>query len=303
MCWPTNSGLRLSALMVDSQKLDEVLTAYGQYFFLTILRCRMQFLENLMGNSANGRRTDLTGRFMDQNKCAEEWERTSNFRAPFTMYLCRLYLAFYFDDDDLAEDMSSRLPQIIAEGPGPWLPSRILFQGLVAFRLARKKKRKWKYLRQGRKCVAWMEKRVAMECINCPHYLALLLAEQQRVINGKSDWKFVQKKYDEAILLSGRLGFLNIQALSNDLAGQFFLEDVGDKDWAKTYLSRSIELYIQWEANGKATYMTEKYSDILQENDSASAFQSQMNIGTHLLSRSHLASISFGSSKRSSGDI
>jgi hypothetical protein len=94
--------------------------------------------------------------------------------------------------------------------------------------------------------------------VNCHHIVALLRAEQVSVCC--NDPVVVQREYDEAIKRAGKLGFKHNQALANEKAGVYFLEQK-DEEWASIYLTRAWEIYGRWGARGKVRQMELKYGD------------------------------------------
>lgn len=111
-----------------------------------------------------------------------------------------------------------------------------------------------------------MQKWVRKGVINCRHMILLLQAETLSA--SSADSEVVRKSFDNAITMAGKLGFLHNQALGNERAGVYFLEQ-GDNVWASTYLSRARKLFREWGALAKLDQMDLKYR-YLFESESAS---------------------------------
>jgi hypothetical protein len=142
-----------------------------------------------------------------------------------------------------------------------WVPYRYFFQGLTAlslFKVAGKRK----YRKRGTAIVRRMEKWVSQGVINCQHMLLLLRAE---ALSGSAAAKSVDvaRAFDDAIAMAGKLGFLHNQALANERAGVYFLEQ-GDCMWASTYLTRARECFSEWGAKAKVEQMNVRYKDLFQ---------------------------------------
>jgi histidine kinase len=256
-----HSGLELGPIKKDMMGFMEILEDYHQSYFLAMYRTQVQFVLNLTDQSADP--TILTGAVMDQDEYLTKWSNTQNPLPLDLLCLNRVFLAYLFDDLHLASEMASKLSSPFKAGRKFMLAPRLLFEGLVAFGLARATGgRRRRYQRQGKKILHRLEQFVRDGSVNCCHMMLLLRAELASLTCSK-DTKKVRFAYDEAIAAAGRLGFTNHQAVGNERAGVYFLEQKHDRDWASTYLTRACELFDQWGANAKVKQMEEKYSDLV----------------------------------------
>lgn len=250
-------GLRLDPLKQDMMRFVEVMEGYGQGYFLALYLPRVQLVLNLMDMSENP--VVLTGEVMDQEECLAAWTESENKGALQGLSFCRMLLAYYFDDLQLAEEMSAKQVSPMELGFGPWLPPRTMFQGLIAFALFKATGRR-KYRKQGCNFLRKLDAFFAGGNVNCHHMVALLRAEEASVCC--KDPVVVQREYDTAIKCAGKLGFKHNQALGNERAGVYFLEQE-DEEWASTYLTRAWEIYARWGARAKVRQMEEKYGDLV----------------------------------------
>lgn len=279
--------------MVDVMRLQEVLRAYHQTLSLSILQCEGQTYLNLMGQSEDPLK--LTGELFRAEKEIKQWTKTGNTRAMFHFYSCQLDLAYYFDDLELAKDMASRLQIGIKDqtGPGVWVPSRLMFHGLVMFAVYRKEKQR-SYLRKAKRIVKICENLAARGCVNMPPYVSLLRAEQAATIDPNDIGK-VQKAFDLSIVIAGRAGILNIRALSNELAFKFFLDR--DPLTAKSYFKQALDLYAEWGAKAKVHQLLRKHGHVLgstREESFISACSAETSRGSNgrVLARPRFGSLS-----------
>lgn len=251
-------GLHLRPLQEDIRETMEMLTDYSQHFHFSILQPLAQLVLNLRGENANP--LILTGEYMDQDDCVSEWTGLGHERALNQCHYSRMYLAYMFNDYDLAGAVSEKLMPFKRLGPVCWLPPRLLFEGLVAFALAQKGSSKRRNLRHGRSLLAKLEDYVRQGNVNCHHMLMLLRAELVAVTGANP-----KKDYDLAISAAGRLGFLQMQALANERAGIFFL-DHPESEHAEIYISRALDLYSQWGAIAKVKQMKRRYSHVIDQS-------------------------------------
>jgi predicted ATPase len=141
-------GLQLDPIQKDMERFAEVLADYGQTRFLAFYQTQMQFILNLMGQSDDP--TTLTGEGMNQEEYFQMCTMAKNQRALQHFHLVRMFLAYFFDDLHLADRMASALSPSFKDGPSPWLGPRFLFEGLIAFGLAKSTHRhRWRYRRRG----------------------------------------------------------------------------------------------------------------------------------------------------------
>jgi hypothetical protein len=65
------------------------------------------------------------------------WSKDPKSRALQLLRLNRMILAYFFDDLPLADKMASELFHPVKFGPETWLAPQFLFEGLIAFGLAK----------------------------------------------------------------------------------------------------------------------------------------------------------------------
>jgi hypothetical protein len=222
---------------------------------------------------------EVTGEFMNEQQSTETWMKTGNSAALQMLYFVRLILASHFDELELASDMSSRLTKMYLDGSEVLVPFRFFLKGLAAFSMA-KRTGKHKLHRRGRKVVKVFETWVGQGMVNGHHMLLFLRAADMSGSSAKPE--DVRKAFDEAIKAAARLGFLHNQALANQRAGLYFLEQ-NDESWA-TYLSRARDLYCDWGAFALVHYLETKYEGLIgtssvSSEGSSSCLQGRARLG------------------------
>jgi tetratricopeptide (TPR) repeat protein len=87
------------------------------------------------------------------------------------------------------------------------------------------------------------------------HKYHLLMAEWYRIQGNNSK---ILDHYDKAIQLSRKAGFLQEEAMANELAGRYFMEQ--DKgDLVEMYLKNAFQCYRSWGAEAKLAHMQQLY--------------------------------------------
>jgi Flp pilus assembly protein TadD len=74
------------------------------------------------------------------------------------------------------------------------------------------------------------------------------------------------KHYEAAILLAGRRGFTNDEALAHERYGEHALQ-LGDSDNALYHFERAIFLYQEWGANAKVVHLRSAHSSLFLRGD------------------------------------
>ena len=102
----------------------------------------------------------------------------------------------------------------------------------------------------------------AMHCpTNYQHKLLLIKAEIARIC--QQDYQAMEL-YDLAIASAAENGYLQNEALANELAFRFYLAK-GRKNFAKVYFKEARYRYLKWEATGKVWQLDEQYSQLFTD--------------------------------------
>ena len=91
--------------------------------------------------------------------------------------------------------------------------------------------------------------------MNHLHKFHLVEAEKFRVLGDKKE---ADHHYEKAIKLANENDYLQEEALANELAGKFYLQN-GDEKKAKTFLNKAKKLYTMWGAIRKVKDLEDKY--------------------------------------------
>jgi hypothetical protein len=229
----------------------------------------VQFILNLVDTTCDDP-TILTGEAMNQEECLRLWSNTPNPRAMTHFTLNRMNLAYFFDDLPLADKMASQLCHPLEFGPVPWLALRYFFEGLICIGLVKSAGHRRRYQRRGFRFLRKIENFVRGGNVNC-HHMMLLLRAEYIALTSHSDPGMVQHAYGDAMTAAGKLGFMHHQAIGNERAGVYFLEQQNDKAWASTYLSRAWALFELWGAQAKVRHMEAKYKELIIQPTNYSA--------------------------------
>ena len=97
---------------------------------------------------------------------------------------------------------------------------------------------------------------------NFLHKLRLLEAEQARL---EGDFPVAMAKYDEAISLARKTGFLHIEALAAQLCAQFYLQARRERI-AALYLREARDAYLRWGALALSSHLETRFSKLMSSS-------------------------------------
>ena len=117
-----------------------------------------------------------------------------------------------------------------------------------------------------------------------PNYLHkhhLVEAERLRVLEGESD--AILSHYDQAIALAGESEFLHEEALANELAARYLLNQ-GQNSAARSYLRSAMEKYEAWGAKRKVAHLKSRYPGLIADDrtEGAASPSANLDLGTIL---------------------
>ena len=100
---------------------------------------------------------------------------------------------------------------------------------------------------------------------SCPEnfeHKYLLVAAEMEALTGKME--VALDLYDQAIERAGEYGFLQDEALANELAAKYWMEK-GKGDFAQPYMQRAFKRYQEWGAKRKVALLEKNYPQLLQK--------------------------------------
>ena len=110
---------------------------------------------------------------------------------------------------------------------------------------------------------------------NYLHKYHLVEAERMRVLEGQSD--AILSHYDQAIALARKSGFIHEEALANELAARYLLNQ-GQNDAARTYLRSALEKYEAWGAKRKVAHLRHRYPGLIADGRAEVAASPSSNL-------------------------
>ena len=115
---------------------------------------------------------------------------------------------------------------------------------------------------------------------NYRHKHHLVEAERMRVLEGNPDT--IMHHYDQAIALARESEFIHEEALANELAARYLLNQ-GQNDAARAYLRSAMEQYEAWGAKRKVAHLKSRYPGLIVDDRAEAASPSaNLDLGTML---------------------
>jgi hypothetical protein len=254
------SGRPLSPIESDMLMYTKQMEDYAQVTTLSGAQCSYQAVMNFRGTGASHNTTILTGDVMIEHEMLLHFEETQDLVMMATVNRMKIFLACYFGEHDvgaeLAVNWGDRAVQLL-----PGHPVNIVVRfanALSCFAMARKTGQR-KYKKQARRFQRIIKKWSEKGNPNCTHYNVFLDAEGA-ALKGKKNT--ANKYYEAAMLLAGRRGLIQDQALANERYAEFHLEN-NEEEAARYRLGEAIKLYTEWGACRKVDQLENRYSYIL----------------------------------------
>ena len=254
------SGLSLEPLREDAKSHFETLEAYGIESLRSTLQTFRQAIENLVEYTATP--GVLSGSCMDE---AEFLNDPGNVAAFEQLYMWKVNVCAYYGDWTSAEKACDQMWKLRKAALSfSEVSMRLYFCALTPLAIASHTGSSF-HKRRARAGINAVRKAVTKEhkAINLATKLQLLDAEFLSM-NKRKDSETIRKAYDRAITMASRAGVRQDAALGNLRAGLYFRDK--DSNWASHYLSRAVELFRDWGADGVAEHWANKYSDSVDES-------------------------------------
>jgi hypothetical protein len=165
--------------------------------------------------------------------------------------------AYYFSEYELAVTIisGSTDPQPTVEASDLFWD--LFFRGLVWAALAKKTGRRMHQWRASH-FAKRLRRLVKGGCPNCEHQLLTLEAE---INSAARKYEVAAAKYEQAIVMAGRRGFLQDHALANELYGQFLCSR-GELTTGALHITNAISLYEEWGAHAKVDHVRARFASV-----------------------------------------
>ncbi|WP_293128077.1 AAA family ATPase [Microcoleus sp. bin38.metabat.b11b12b14.051] len=257
-------------LFLVGQYLELVEKKQAQYLYVIVknhhefasyyAKIWVQIALNLQGKANDTLK--LTGNDFDESLLIPLWQSNKNYMSLFALYLAKANLLYLFDDVKLALDYALMAREYIEASIG------LLTIGVYNFYLSlillaaypqAETSQQQQYLSDVEENQENLGEWLTHAPQNFHHKYLLVEAEKFRVLGNNYQ---AGDLYDRAISLAKANGYIQEEALANELAAKFYL-GWGKEKVASGYMQEAYYCYSRWGAKAKVEDLTARYGQLL----------------------------------------
>eukprot|EP00565_Helicotheca_tamesis_P003051 CAMPEP_0185740106 /NCGR_PEP_ID=MMETSP1171-20130828/37025_1 /TAXON_ID=374046 /ORGANISM="Helicotheca tamensis, Strain CCMP826" /LENGTH=346 /DNA_ID=CAMNT_0028411865 /DNA_START=87 /DNA_END=1127 /DNA_ORIENTATION=+ len=243
------AGKDLESIAKFLSHVEKKAIEYNQTVTMEIVQPSRQTILNLMGGTDSP--AMLEGEAISFKEFFSRAEENQRVHVSARLYLYQMRLAFMFEDLELAVQMATKFRNVENNLLGKFECCEFRFYDcLICFTQGRRTNSEG-LIELAYESFNKMEEWAKDAPCNCEHKLVLLHAEQCH-FSGKEIPAI--EKYESAITLSSKNGFIQDHALSCERTAAYYLEN-GDESKASYYYGKAHDAYLEWGAKAKADHM------------------------------------------------
>jgi len=274
-CQSTNlfwCGEHLESVTKTQNKYIEIILQYKQETVGDFAKIWHQLVLNLLDRAED--KYQLIGESFNEVKMLPIFKANNNNVGLACVYLAKLILSYLFKNYSEAIENAKSMEKYQESISGLIHSTQHNFYSSLAL-LAKypnvSETDKKKYIKQVKSSQKRMKEWSIYAACNFEHKYNLVEAEKARILG-----QFIQAidLYDKAIIGAKNNGYIQEEALANELTAEFYLSQNKDKI-AKTYMTEAYYGYIRWGAIAKVKDLDERYPNLIsrtitQESDNIS---------------------------------
>lgn len=254
------AGVELESLKQKMQDYGTAIKQFKQQTALNFHRIFWQSVLNWLEISPNP--SYLAGEVYDETQMLPLHQLSNDHYAICTLYINKLILAYGFEQYPQAQEYAGMAEEYASAVAGSFKLSLIFFYSSLA-------------LLTNYDCLNSSEQKALLERIsanlaklenwaihapsNHTHKVDLVKAELQRVCGNKVE---ALEYYDSAIAKAKENGYIQEEALANELTAKFYLS-WGKQKVAAGYMQEAYFCYARWGAKAKIYHLEEYYPQLL----------------------------------------
>lgn len=254
------SGKELQELSEDMLSYRQVIGQVKQEIILKSHEAYLQAVLNLLGQTEVPYR--LQGDVFNADESLPLLQGNKDSASLFHVYLNQTFLCYLFEQDALAEQYVTHLEEY-ASGVRGFIQMALweFYDALIQIRSYPAASPEQKTLILER--VAAHQEKLKGWAMHAPfnhqHRWQLVAAELHRVLSQRVE---ASDLYDQAIAEANANGYVQDEALANELAAKFYL-DWGKEKIAQAYLTNAYYGYAHWGAIAKVKHLERQYPILL----------------------------------------
>jgi diguanylate cyclase (GGDEF)-like protein len=251
-------GKPLLEIQQDIQHYIAALKQMGQFAAFSYLQCYQQAVLNLIDNSPHpsAQPYELTGTVMDEQEAIALFQHQNNHAGLWHLYTAKLPICYLFEEFAIAREVSSLAHRSSFSGTaGVAVPILYFYESLSYLALWTNQPEEDQLIQAH---LQQLEQWSQAAPMNYQHKLDLVKAEHYRVLGQKLE---AIESYEQAIAGAKAHGYIQEEALANELAAKFFLK--WDKETiARAYMMEARYGYLRWGAIAKVKHLEAKYPQL-----------------------------------------
>ncbi|MDZ8184166.1 MAG: AAA family ATPase [Nostoc sp. ChiSLP02] len=254
------SGRELNDLAEEMETYQQVISQVKQEATLKYLECYQQAILNLLGQAEVP--YYLQGKVFDAAEILPSLQSASNRTGLFYLHLNQLVLCYLFGEYEVASQQAA-LAQQYSDAVIAYfmVVVRVFYDALI--HLARytdaNAQEKSVILEQINAHQEKLQTWATYAPFNHQHRCSLVAAERYRVLGQFAE---AMEHYDLAIAQAKTHGYVQEEALSNELAAKFYLS-WGKQKVAVSYMQEAYYCYARWGAKAKTDDLENRYPNLL----------------------------------------
>jgi len=269
------AGMNLDLYQSQISWFTNSLSHTGQKATLNWLSLYQQSAENFIELSSKP--DELKGAYFDESEWLPNAISAKDTFGRHNFLLQKLILVYHFDRDKALVKYAHEVDYFINANPGSFTISMYyLYLSLAKLRLCTIPEKSNDTMDWVDKALHWFEIWAEFVPSTFQHKYDLIMAEKARVADETDKALY---HYDQAIQGAQKMGFINDEALANELAARFWLGKKHE-DIASLYMKKAYNCYRQWGAKGKLKYLVAKYPKLFETEGVTDERQTPLDLDT-----------------------
>jgi predicted ATPase/signal transduction histidine kinase len=256
-----HAGQNLAEIVETMEAYRQSTIKYKQAFCLPFQEIYQQTALNLLGQATVP--YQLSGEIFDQEKSLSKLQETNQRTALFFWFFNQSILYYVFGQNSKAIQVSAQAAQYLDGGIAMFMvPLYFWFDALIQLTQFADvtEEEQQAILLKVQEHQGQLQGWAMLAPTNHQHRWELLEAERLRVLNQHYE---AGDFYDRAIASAKENGFIQDEALANELAAKFYL-DWGKEKIAAVYMQEAYYCYARWGAKAKVADLETRYPELLR---------------------------------------
>ncbi|MHC5859093.1 ATP-binding sensor histidine kinase [Nostoc sp.] len=269
------AGQPLEKVQTKFEKFIQQIVEFKQEQVINQLHVWDQVIHNLTGKSAH--KSLLKGAYFNIEAMLPQLMVSNNFNTVNYANIAQSMLFYLFGEYELAHIHAAQTEPYLGASGGKFLIFAHNFYyslSLTALYDSVSKSEQSQFLEK----LVSLQVQMKNWADHCPenflHKYLLVEAEIARITGNDLE---AMDYYDRAIASAQENGFIQNQALGNELAAKFWLSK-GKEDFAKIYMTKAFYGYMRWEAIAKAQDLDERYANLIIQSEDVQILTTDISI-------------------------